>query len=365
MRILFFVRSIDSGRGGIEMNTNTLYRYFESCGFECFCIYAETLVAGNEVIPVERRMRADRKMGRKQLVQRCLDFITLNEIDIILNRGIYFSFLFDVYEQLKSEGRCRIIHSLHSSPDDLSFFHSLPFFRNKLYKRRRMYGICDRFVVLSRSYIDMAYNRLRLPDREKLAAISNPRPYGDINPDILGMKKNQVLIVSRLDEKQKNLRAAVRIWKSIEKRGTEGWELVLAGHGEDEESLMNYVRKQGLRHFRFVGRVNNPLPLYQESSIFMMTSNYEGFPTTLQESLQNGCVPVAFDTFAALHDMIDDGRDGLVISPGDEQGYAEALYQLMNDRERRAGMSELGMSSCDRYRIEVIGKQWTELFCSL
>ncbi len=365
MRLLFFVRSIDSGRGGIERNTNTLYRYFQSCGFECFCIYAETLVAGNEVIPEDRRMQIDRKSDRMQLVRKCRDFITGNGIDIILNRGIYFSFLFELYEQLKKDGRCRIIHSLHSSPDDLSFFHTLPLFHNKLYKRRRMYGICDRFVVLSQSYMNLAYRKLRLPDKGKLTAISNPCPYGGINPEVMGLKKRQVLIVSRLDEKQKNLRSAVRIWKRIEERGAEGWELVLAGHGEDEAALLDYARKQGLRHFRFEGRVNNPLPLYQESSIFMMTSNFEGFPTTLHESHQNGCVPVAFDTFAALHDIVSDGSDGLVIRPGDEAAYAEALYQLMHDDRRRLQMAEAGMGSCERYRIENIGEQWLDLFRSL
>ncbi len=365
MRLLFSVRSIDSGRGGIERNTNTLYQYFESCGFECFCLYEETLVAGNDVIPVERRMQIDNTLCRKQLVRQCLDYIKDNQIDVILNRGVYYTFLFDVYERLKKEGGCHIIHSLHSSPDDKRLFHTLPFFRNMVYRRRRMYKICDRFVVLSPRYIDMAYRKLRLSDRKKLIAIANPRPCVDVAPETIELKKKQVLIVSRLAEKQKNLRAAVRIWKEIETRGAEGWELVLAGHGDDEAFLLRYVKKLGLRNFRFVGRVNEPLELFQESSLFMMTSNFEGFPTTLQESLLNGCVPIVFDTFAALHDMVSDGYNGLIVARGDEKMYADVLYDIIHDEERRKEMAVRGIGSCDRYRIENIGKQWTDLIHGL
>ncbi len=377
MRLLFLVRSIDPSRGGIERNTNTLFRYFESHGMECFCIYAEIPVLDSDVITAEKRMWLDMTSGRRRLAGQCIEYIRKNKIDIILNRGIYFSFLTDVFEQLKKAGDCRIIHSLHSSPEDLNYegrifnvrfkklYHNLPFLHNRIYKRRCMYHACDRFVLLSPRYIEEAYKEFRLPDREKLVSIANPRPYDEIDYDRIFPKKKQVLIVSRLDNAQKNLKSAFRIWKKVEERGTDGWELVLAGHGENERSLLRYAGRLGLRSFRFVGRSDTPLSLYQESAIFIMTSHFEGFPTTLQESLQNGCVPMAFDTFSALHDMIADGHDGIVIRPGDEDAYADALYSLICDEERRTEMAKAGMRSCDRFNVENIGRQWLELFESL
>ena len=58
---------------------------------------------------------------------------------------------------------------------------------------------------------------------------------------------------------------------------------------------------KGLRLERifFEGR-QDPRPYYRESSLFMMTSLYEGWPMTINESLQFGCVPFAFDVNSVI-----------------------------------------------------------------
>ena len=47
-------------------------------------------------------------------------------------------------------------------------------------------------------------------------------------------------------------------------------------------------------------------PYYNEASIFMMTSSFEGWGLTLTEAQQYGCVPLAFHSFASLTDIITD-----------------------------------------------------------
>jgi glycosyltransferase involved in cell wall biosynthesis len=94
----------------------------------------------------------------------------------------------------------------------------------------------------------------------------------------------------------------------------------------------------------------------------MMTSAYEGFPMALLESQQQGVVPVAFDTFASLHDIVEDGVNGLVIPPGDLGAYARCLMGLMADRNRREDMAMNGVQSCRKYSEDAIAKQWVDLF---
>lgn len=49
----------------------------------------------------------------------------------------------------------------------------------------------------------------------------------------------------------------------------------------------------------------------------MMTSIWEGLPMTLIEAMHYGCVPIAFDSFAALYDLIDNGNNGFIIPNND------------------------------------------------
>ena len=51
----------------------------------------------------------------------------------------------------------------------------------------------------------------------------------------------------------------------------------------------------------FLKGQKNPEPYYNEASIFMMTSSFEGWGLTLTEAQQYGCVPLAFHSFASLN----------------------------------------------------------------
>jgi glycosyltransferase involved in cell wall biosynthesis len=59
----------------------------------------------------------------------------------------------------------------------------------------------------------------------------------------------------------------------------------------------------GLKRVNFEG-YRNPQPFYKRASIFVMTSANEGFPMTLIEAQQNGCVPVVMNSFSALREII-------------------------------------------------------------
>lgn len=52
----------------------------------------------------------------------------------------------------------------------------------------------------------------------------------------------------------------------------EGWFLEVAGYGDDETMLLEYASALGLKNYKFIGKANNPLLLYERSSIFVMTS---------------------------------------------------------------------------------------------
>lgn len=64
-----------------------------------------------------------------------------------------------------------------------------------------------------------------------------------------------------------------------------------------------------------------------------MTSDYEGFGMVLTEGMAFGCVPLAFNSFPSLRDIVDEGRDGFIIPPFDIDAYAEQCAFLENNRK--------------------------------
>lgn len=178
-------------------------------------------------------------------------------------------------------------------------------------------------------------------------------------------KEKTVLIVSRMDEEQKRLSVALKIWNELcLKYKVSDWKLVFLGEGIDRPVYEKIVAKKKIPNVFFEGRQDS-LPYYIKSSIFMMTSAYEGFPMTLLETMQCGCVPIAFDSFSAINDLIENGENGFIIDNGNNKRYIEHLYLLMKDTPLRKKMALSGMQSVQQYSIENITQQWYDLFDKL
>ena len=94
----------------------------------------------------------------------------------------------------------------------------------------------------------------------------------------------------------------------------------------------------------------------------MMTSNFEGFGMTLTESLQNACVPIAFDTYSSLHDIIKDGNNGYIINRGDEEGFANKIMKLQNDNVLRYNLQLNALDSSRYFSIDSIMQKWSKIF---
>lgn len=97
----------------------------------------------------------------------------------------------------------------------------------------------------------------------------------------------------------------------------------------------------------------------------MLTSRNEGWGLTLTEAQQFGCVPIAFDTYATLSDIITDGENGRIIPEGERGLYRDALAFLMHDEPLCHRLAVNAISSSHRFEKKTIIAQWWELIVSL
>lgn len=227
------------------------------------------------------------------------------------------------------------------------------------HKYRLPYDVADKIVLLSPHFIP-EYMNFSEGEEDKFTAIPNMLSFLPEQCDY-EEKKPIVLLVSRMDERQKRIKLALKIWKRIPNNG---WELKIVGVGEDWEYYKRLAKKWQLKNISFDG-LQNPLPYYKSASIFLMTSAAEGWGLTLTEAQQCGCVPIAFDSYSAVHDIILSGRNGYIVPNNDIDEYVRVLQELMNNDTLRAEMAANAQKDVQRFSRENIAKQWKTLLENL
>ncbi len=236
---------------------------------------------------------------------------------------------------------------------------------NKYLKAKYSFPInyVDRIILLSSSYI-RDYIKLSCDERKDAIKhydnIANPLSFDCTTVDFkVKAKEKIVLVVARMDEKEKRISLTLRIWKEVESdERYKDWKLVIIGDGND--LLVYKSLSKDLKRCEFIGR-QNPETYYEKSAIFMMTSASEGFGITLIEAQQNGVVPVAFDSYSAVHDIIEDGKNGVIVENNNINAYVGALKKLMIDKVCRENMAVTAIDSVQKFNVEITLKKWKNL----
>ena len=217
----------------------------------------------------------------------------------------------------------------------------------------------DCIVTLSESAI-RDFREL-CPAGGRITAIANSSHYPQ--PVRIPPKKNRLLFVGRMENFSKGINRLIRIWAALEKSFPD-WELHLLGDGPDLEKNRQLAEHLLLERCVFHGCCD-PEPFYREASFICLTSGFEGFGMVLLEGMQYGCIPIAFDSYPAVHDLIEHRINGMLVPPFDEPGYARVLSLLMQHEPLRQKMHLAAWQKSLRFSPEIIGRQWQQLISDI
>lgn len=234
--------------------------------------------------------------------------------------------------------------------------------RSKRKRFRFIYKYSDAVVVLASQYKDDYIRVAGLKESEKLYSIPNPLTFNDADYHEKD-KRNELLFVGRLSYAEKRVDRILKVWKRLQNRFV-NWTLVIVGDGPDKSRLETLAKSLELEHIEFVGFCT-PDEYYKRAKLFCLTSTHEGFPMVLLEAMQNGVVPVVFDSFGAAKAILDYGKNGSLISPFRLDDYAEALAKLMSQDEYRMECAQNCKSFVKHFSSNVILDYWKELFGKL
>lgn len=227
---------------------------------------------------------------------------------------------------------------------------------------RYLYEASDVVSLLSDSMIDPFKKRIGEPNADRLTAINNPVVTAIPDSGTIPEKEKMAVWCGRLEYGQKRTDRMLQIWKRINRLQPE-WQLKILGSG-DWDYYKDLIDRHGIKNAEVVGFCN-PSEYYARAAILCMTSTTEGFGMVLVEAQSYGCVPIAYNSFSSLHDIITDGVNGISVKAFDEYEYVKKLSQLMSDTDMRNRMAANGIESIHRFDAETIAGQWLDLFDNL
>lgn len=120
--------------------------------------------------------------------------------------------------------------------------------------------------------------------------------------------------------------------------GADRTVLVLVGLGPLEGELRELATELGIaERVLFAGSRDDVFALLPAFDVFALSSRFEGLPIALLEAMASGVAPVA-TRVGGIPEVITDGRDGLLVAPGDPAALAGALAKVLGDDDLRAGV---------------------------
>lgn len=188
--------------------------------------------------------------------------------------------------------------------------------------------------------------------------IYNPLPF--FPEQVSDGSRKQVIAVGRYVP-QKGFDRLISAWQLVARKHPD-WVLRIYGDGMREQ-LQQQIDSLGITTSCILEHtVANIIDKYCESSIFALSSRFEGFGMVIIEAMACGVPPVSFTCPCGPRDIINDGKDGLLAEDGNIEELAEKISYLIEHEDIRKEMGKQARLNVQRFQIENIAGQWKQLF---
>ena len=167
----------------------------------------------------------------------------------------------------------------------------------------------DAVVVLGKNDLNNYTNHIK--NIKNIKYIYNPIAV-NIDPSA-NMESKNIIAVGRL-AKQKGFDLLIKSWSELEKDFPD-WNLNIFGEGVLRETLEKQIQLYNLSQIHLRGYSKNIDLELLNSSIFVLSSRYEGFVLVLMEAQAKGLPCVAFNCKEGPAEIIDDGVNGFLVEP--------------------------------------------------
>ncbi|APD05861.1 poly(glycerol-phosphate) alpha-glucosyltransferase [Flavobacteriaceae bacterium UJ101] len=360
MKILYFIDRIDTP-GGVERVLSVKANYFVDKGYDVGIV---TLEKGNKPpfftfspeIKIHYLNVQNNKIKNKEHIQKVTELIIEENPDICISMfGLEIYFLHSINHP------CKKIVEYHSSKMALEIQS-----KNIIHKIYRKYLVkrIEKNLRKFSKVVLLTQEDQKSWDLNNSTVIYNPL-IEKLSDEYADYSKKEVITLGRIPF-VKGYDLLIDVWNIVHRKFPE-WNLKIIGLGsENAEVIENKVKQLELNDvIEILPIVKNVEDYYLSSSIYVLSSRYEGFPMTLLEASSFGLPIVAWKCPTGPSEIVKHKESGLLSKYLDIQNLADQLMILMESEDKRRKFGIKSKENMKQFDIEVIINQWLQLFNEL
>ena len=193
-----------------------------------------------------------------------------------------------------------------------------------------------------------------------------PNPVSAPKNEALDLKisKDTIVTIGRLVP-QKRIDLIIRSFARIAAQNPD-WTLMIIGDGPLRKDLEGLALSLGIKErCVFTGLMQSPSKILQQASIFVLASDYEGFPGALCEAMASGLAVISTRCDFGPEDIIEDFKNGLLVPVGDSVALGEAIHRLIGDPLLREKLGDAARNITVQFSLEQVIQLWDSVFTQI
>lgn len=299
--------------------------------------------------------KARLRVQMMKAVGRLRKYFKKNQIEVAFLQSTYVGF---IGAPLRFLSKAKIVfcdHGALQSQNGDSDIRKMRYIASKL---------CNTLVLLTektrKDYVDLFKIK-----RSKTEVIYNWINNSMINETREYDLKSKMILTAGRFMKEKGFDLLVQVAKRVMPE-CKGWKWYVFGEGQLEEQIRNDIAENGLTDFvvlnGFTSKMNE---VYEKTAIYVLSSYREGIPLVLLEAKAFKIPCISFDIVTGPNEIIEDGKNGVLIKPYDVDGMASAIIELINNDNMRKQYSDNAYSNIEKFSEENVLNQWNSLIARI
>lgn len=282
-------------------------------------------------------------------IKKFINWVEMNKIDVVIVSG---PLLISTISCLKKYTDARYIAWIHNN------FQTYMNNYTKGFKNYFISGLkeADEVVVLTNEDLN-DYRQFN----ENINLIYNPLTI--INTQKSSLLNKNISFTARIAYEHKGIDYLIQVAKKL----PNDWTISVAGQGNEEEKLRKEIRENNIEDKLILRGALNGQELinhYLNSSIYIMTSRWEGMPLVLAEAMSFGLPIIAFSQTGS-NEVLANGKYGVLVENGNVSELTNQLTMLINDVEKRKQYQKLSLERVEDFQLKNIITKWNEVLLKI
>lgn len=183
----------------------------------------------------------------------------------------------------------------------------------------------------------------------------------ELIPNYISTKaRKKIISIGRL-ELQKNHRILIEAFSLIYKQISHN--LIIIGEGSEFNNLNVLIKSKALEErVELVGFKKSVWNIYRNSALFVLPSDFEGFPNVVIEAMANSTPVISSDCPSGPREIIKNNHNGILFPVGDIKDLSCAMLKVLKDESLAASLKKNAYEDVKAYSANIISSRYNKLF---